>query len=108
MQYYSVKNAVIVFPLKPNQIVKLQLFTEDSMYFYLFQIKIKMAGRPKRESKAPKRFQVWENGDKHEPFKIRNQKKEMKVEIMKKKEYQAEYREKKKVEKKKETEIQGG
>ena len=58
-----------------------------------------MAGRPKRETKEPEKFQVWESGDKHEPFKIRNQKKEMKVEVMKKKEYQAEYREKKKGEK---------
>ena len=55
-----------------------------------------MASRPKRQSKAPERFKVWESGDKHEPFTVRNRKKEMKVEDIKKKEYQASYREKKK------------
>ena len=56
-----------------------------------------MSDRPQRQSKAPERFQVWKMGEKHEPFTVRNEKKQIKIEAVKKKEYQANYRERKKV-----------
>lgn len=56
-----------------------------------------MSDRPQRQSKAPERFQVWKMGEKHEPFTVRNKKKQIKIEAVKKKEYQANYRERKKV-----------
>ena len=56
-----------------------------------------MSDRPQRQSKAPERFHVWKMGEKHEPFTVRNEKKQIKIEAVKKKEYQANYRERKKV-----------
>ena len=52
-----------------------------------------MSDRPQRQSKAPERFQVWKIGEKHEPFTVRNEKKQIKIEAVKK----ANYRERKKV-----------
>ena len=57
----------------------------------LFQIKTYFDN--KRIRKVPERFQVWKEGEKHEPFTIRHQKTKMKVENKKGKEYQRKYRE---------------
>ena len=61
---------------------------------------IKMFSSRGRKREEPNRFKAWKSGDSHEPFSIRNQKKKMKVEDVAKKEYQARYREKVKLEKK--------
>ena len=44
-----------------------------------------------RERKAPERFQAWTDAEKHEPFTVRNNKRKMKENDMKVKEYQKEY-----------------
>ena len=40
-----------------------------------------MSSRPKRENKAPERFQGWISGEKQEPFTVRNTKKKIKSPI---------------------------
>ena len=60
---------------------------------------IKMFTSRGRKREEPNRFKAWKSGDSHEPFSIKNQKKKMKVLDVAKKEYQARYREKVKLEK---------
>ena len=55
-----------------------------------------MSQKPKREVKAPARFQAWTHGDKHEPFATRNYKKKEMEEMVMTQMYQCLYREVKK------------
>ena len=57
----------------------------------------------KRSRKAPERFVSWQEGDKHAPMALRKDIQKEKVEKLKQKAYQKEYREKKKLEKQAET-----
>ena len=63
-----------------------------------------MSQRPKREVKAPEKFQIWTNGDRHEPFSIRNHKKKEKEDKVMSQMYQCLYREVKKPDNDKEKE----
>ena len=58
-----------------------------------------MSNISKRKVVEPDRLKIWKDGDRHEPFSVRNQKKKLKKDVSKKKEYQANYREKLKTDK---------